>query len=156
MQFMKSKSITFVLLVTLVMSWTSIAFAFVPATTNVHDSSMQMKTMKESSSMHKGDTSEHCLTQVEASQKHVMQHDMKSANEHCEQSTVSDSNHQNSHLPCKDCSISQCQNSICSVNLLDSNTLSLSTFNPKNTFNSVYGIFHSSDFKQDILRPPQA
>ena len=72
MQFMKSKSITFVLLVTLVMSWTGIAFAFVPATTNVHHLTIQMKTMQEHSSMHKGDTSEHCLTQVKASQKHVI------------------------------------------------------------------------------------
>lgn len=156
MQFMKSKSITFVLLVTLVMSWTGIAFAFVPATTNVHHLTIQMKTMQEHSSMHKGDTSEHCLTQVKASQKHVMQHDMQSTNAHCEQSTVSDSDTQSSHQLCKDCSIGQCQSSICSVNLLESNTLSLSTFNSKNIFNSVYGIFHSSDFKQDILRPPQA
>ncbi|MDY6457721.1 hypothetical protein [Acinetobacter faecalis] len=147
MQFMKSKSITFVLLVTFVMSWTGIAFAFVPASSNAHSLSVQTNQKLDF---------EHCEKQVDIHKKHVIQHDMNTENEHCEQSSISHSNHQNSHVPCDNCSITQCQNSICSFNLLESSTLNLSTFNPKNIFNSVYGIFHSSDFKQDILRPPQA
>lgn len=149
MQFMKSKSITFVLLVTFVMSWTGIAFAFVPAFSNSHHTTMQTSQSKHNVG------SEHCEKQIESSQVHVMQHDMNGANAHCQQGEMGYSNHQSSHAPCQDCSIPECQNSVCSFNLLEQHSFNVSTFNSNNVLNSIYGIFHSSDFKQDILRPPQ-
>ena len=147
MQFMKSKSITFVLLVTFVMSWTGIAFAFVPASSNAHSLSVQTNQKLDF---------EHCEKQVDIHKKHVIQHDMNTENEHCEQSSISHSNHQNSHAPCQDCSTLQCHNSVSSFNLLETHSFNFSTFNSNDVLNAVYGIFHSADFKQDILRPPQA
>ncbi len=147
MQFMKSKSITFVLLVTFVMSWTGIAFAFVPASSNAHSVSMQTH--------HKFD-SDHCEKLVDMKTNHVNQHDTNLSPSHCEHVEKSHLNHQNSHVRCQDCSTLQCHNSVSSFNLLETHSFNFSAFNSNDVLNTVYGIFHSSDFKQDILRPPQA
>lgn len=147
MQFMKSKSITFVLLVTFVMSWTGIAFAFVPAPSTVHSVSMQTH--------HKSD-SEHCGKLVDMQINSVNQHNTDLSSSHCEQVEKHHVNHQNSHVQCQDCSTLKCHNSVSSFNLLETNSFNFSAFNSNDVLNTVYGIFHSSDFKQDILRPPQA
>ena len=147
MQFMKSKSITFVLLVTFVMSWTGIAFAFVPAPSTVHSVSMQTH--------HKSD-SEHCEKLVDMQINSVNQHNTDLSSSHCEQVEKHHVNHQNSHVQCQDCSTLQCHNSVSSFNLLETHSFNFSTFNSNDVLNAVYGIFHSADFKQDILRPPQA
>ena len=142
MQFMKRKSITFVLLVIMLMSWTGIAFAFVPATPI------------QESSEHAESTSHHVAVQSHCQDMAVHTEQMP-VNDHCQQD-VSVHQHNMSHEHCQECVTPQCQTSVFNIYVVDEQQFALDKLVLQADRNFNYIASNSSDFRQDILRPPQA
>ena len=143
MQFMKRKSIACVLLITMLMSWTGIAFAFMPAT-SIQEHALEHSIKKTDLS------SSHCK-EVVADLKHMSAND----NMPCSQDQISLSNAV-SHNHCQDCATPQCQISVFNISILQEQQFALDKLVLQADRNFNYIASNSSDFRQDILRPPQA
>lgn len=142
MQFMKRKSITFVLLVTMLMSWTGIAFAFVPATP-IQESFEYIE-----STSHHNVAKSHCQDMMVHTENILV-------NDHCQQD-INIHQQNMAHEHCQECVTPQCQTAVFNIHVVDEQQFDLDKVALQTARNFVYSKFHSSDFRQDILRPPQA
>jgi hypothetical protein len=141
------------MLMTFVMSWTGIAFASTSLEMTMpidNHSQTNINHHEQSGELH---TSMYCHDEnVNAQHESVSQ---MTAEASCAQLDSDISKHQ-THAWCEDCSIIQCQTQVCSLNVQAVNSVEMQDFNMPTILNFEYLSSQSSDFRQDILRPPQA
>lgn len=142
MQFMKRKGIACVLLITMLMSWTGIAFAFMSAI------SIQERTLEHSVKQTDLFLS-HCKEMVEDLTQLLADDNMPYSHDQISHSNFISHNH------CQDCAIPQCQILVFNISILQEQQFALDPLLLQFDRNFDYIASNSSDFRQDILRPPK-
>ena len=147
------------MLMTFVMSWTGIAFAsnLSPSKTTLENNSISTHHSLQKNHDHhvSFQTKVNCHTSQNAMTYEHPIYQQDAIHHDCNAEHAKNSSSEESHVSCVDCSISHCQTQVCHLNVDALSYIEMHILGVLETLNSEYTASHSSDFRQDILRPPQ-